>query len=51
MAIRIDFINDFTYLLNFYFQNMLRLEKRYSAKLDFQQFLANHIKLRSFNVK
>ena len=33
------------------FQKMLRLEKWYDAKSDFQHFLAiNHIKLRSYNV-
>ena len=41
MANRIDFINDFTYIRHFYFLEMLRLEKRYGKKLDFQQFLAN----------
>ena len=43
MDIRIDFINDLTYLLHFFlFQKMLRLEKNGTAqKLDIQQFLAN----------
>ena len=36
MAIRIDFINDFPYLLHFYFS-----ENATAQKLDFQQFLAN----------
>ena len=48
MAIRIDFINGFTYLLHFYFQKMLRLEKRYGAKLGFQQILANQLHKTTF---
>ena len=39
MAIRIDFINDFTYLLHFYFSENAKLRKNGTAqKLDFQQF-------------
>ena len=53
VAICIDFIKDFTYLLHFYFlvkDNVVRTVWR--KKIDFQYFwLIKHIKLRSFNVK
>ena len=42
MAIRIDFINDFTNLLQFYFLENVKVRKTVRRKkLDFQQFLAN----------
>ena len=42
MAIHTDFINDFTYLLHFYFAETAKVSKKGTAqKLDFQQFLAN----------
>ena len=42
MAIRIDFINDFTYLLHFYFSENAKVRKTVRRKkLDFQQFLTN----------
>ena len=42
MAIRIDFINDFTYLLHFYFSENATVRNTVTAqKLDLQQFLAN----------
>ena len=42
MAIRIDFINDFTYLLHFYFSENAKFRKKGTAqKLDFQHVLAN----------
>ena len=41
MVIRIDFINDFTYLLHFYFLENAWLKNGTAQKLDFQQFLAN----------
>ena len=52
MAISIDFINEFTYLLHFYFSENAKVRNfGKSQKLVFQQFLANnHIELRSFNV-
>ena len=42
MAIRIDFIKDFTQLLHFYFSENAKVRKNGTAhKLDVQQFLGN----------
>ena len=53
MAIRIDFINDFTYLLHFYFSENAKVRKTIRRKkLIFNNFqLINYINLRYFNVK
>ena len=53
MAIPIDFINDFTYLLYFYFSENAKVRKTVRRKnKSLNNFkLINHIKLRSFNVK
>ena len=53
MAIRIDFINDFTYLLHFYFSEnakVMKMVRRKKRTLNIV-LLINHIKLLSFNVK
>ena len=53
MAIRIDFINDFTYLLHFYFSENAKVIKNDTAqKKTLNNFLLiNYIKLPYFKVK
>ena len=41
MVIHIDFINDFTYLLHFYFSENPKVKKMVPQKFDFEQLLAN----------
>ena len=40
MAIRIGFINDFTYLLHFYFSGNAKVRKRYVAKIRLSNFFS-----------